>query len=88
MNYCRIMELPLTLELLDLDLSKKQTILDISSPKLLAFYLAINGYDILATNLEDYFVNDFDVFAQKFNLPTYPDIVQNNILLLFVIFKF
>jgi SAM-dependent methyltransferase len=69
MNYCRIMELPLTLELLDLDLSKKQTILDISSPKLLAFYLAINGYDILATDLEDYFVHDFDVFAQKFNVP-------------------
>jgi SAM-dependent methyltransferase len=69
MNYCRIMELPLTLELLDLDLNKKQTILDISSPKLLALYLAINGYDILATDLEDYFIQDFDVFAQRFNVP-------------------
>jgi SAM-dependent methyltransferase len=69
MNYCRIMELPLTLELLDLDLNKEQSILDISSPKLLALYLAINGYDILATDLENYFVQDFEVFARKFDVP-------------------
>jgi SAM-dependent methyltransferase len=63
------MELPLTLELLNLDLNKQQTILDISSPKLLALYLAINGYDILATDLENYFIEDFDIFAQRFNVP-------------------
>lgn len=40
MNYCRIMELPLTLELLDLN-DKNMSILDISSPKLLSLYLEI-----------------------------------------------
>lgn len=67
MGYTRIMELPLTWELLDLDLDKKEKILDISSPKLLALYLAVNGYDIVASDLEDYFISDFKIFSNKFN---------------------
>lgn len=65
MNYCRIMELPLTLELLELQ-GKDQSILDISSPKLLALYLAANNYNIIASDLDDYFVKDFEIFERKF----------------------
>lgn len=67
MNYCRIIELPLTLELLELN-NKNLSILDISSPKLLALYLAINQYDIMASDLEEYFVNDFRVFSDTFGM--------------------
>jgi SAM-dependent methyltransferase len=69
MNYCRIMELPLTLKLLDLGKDKKERILDISSPKLLALFLAINGYNIVASDLEDYFISDFEVVAKKCSVP-------------------
>ncbi|WP_341528886.1 class I SAM-dependent methyltransferase [Nostoc sp. UHCC 0302] len=67
MNYVRIMELPLTIELLDLNI--KQAILDISSPKLLPLYLAVSGYQKLTiSDLLDYFVEDFKSFSQEFTI--------------------
>jgi len=67
MNYCRIMELPLTLELLELN-DQDVSILDISSPKLLSLYLALNHYDIIASDLEEYFVEDFQLFSKKLGI--------------------
>jgi SAM-dependent methyltransferase len=59
MNYVRMIELPLTNILLDLD--KESRILDISSPKLLSLYLGTNGFpDITISDVEDYFVDDFE----------------------------
>lgn len=68
MNYARIMELPLTLLLLNA--IKDDVILDVSSPKLLAMFFALNGYDgVVAADLEDYFVDDFEVFKHYAKLP-------------------
>ncbi len=67
MNYVRIIELPLTLELLDLN--TEQAILDISSPKLLPLYLAVSGFkNITISDLLDYFVEDFKSFSEEFNI--------------------
>jgi SAM-dependent methyltransferase len=67
MNYVRIIELPLTLELLQLN--KNESILDISSPKLLSLYLATNGFDRLTiSDLLDYFIEDFQLFSEKFSI--------------------
>ncbi|MDZ8185817.1 MAG: class I SAM-dependent methyltransferase [Nostoc sp. ChiSLP02] len=67
MNYVRLMELPLTIELLDLD--TEQAILDISSPKLLPLYLAVSGFkNIIISDLLDYFVEDFQAFSEVFNI--------------------
>jgi SAM-dependent methyltransferase len=61
MNYARIIELPLTQLLLNA--SKDDAILDISSPKLLALSLALNGYEgVVAADMEDYFVDDFEIY--------------------------
>ncbi len=66
MNYVRIIELPLTLELLELN--KNESILDISSPKLLSLYLAFQGYKITISDLLDYFIDDFKLFSDKFGI--------------------
>ena len=67
MNYARIMELPLTLLLLKA--RKEDLILDVSSPKLLALCFALNGYDrVVAADLEDYFVKDFETYKKWSNL--------------------
>jgi ubiquinone/menaquinone biosynthesis C-methylase UbiE len=71
MNYVRIMELPLTFELLDAE--KEHKILDISSPKLLSLYMSINGYrNLTISDIEDYFVEDFKRYSEEFSLA--PDI--------------
>lgn len=65
MNYVRIMELPLAWELLDT--SPDERVADLSSPKLLALYLAAHGWSGLTiADIEDYFVNDFEVFSRQF----------------------
>jgi 2-polyprenyl-3-methyl-5-hydroxy-6-metoxy-1,4-benzoquinol methylase len=64
MSYARIMELPLTMHLLDAQPDER--ILDVSSPKLLALYYALYGYKhVVAADVEDYFVGDFDVFRRR-----------------------
>lgn len=73
MNYPRIMELPLTLELLDLNYN--HSILDISSPKLLSLYLAEIGFKkITISDIEDYFIKDFASYLKAFNLSAKLDI--------------
>lgn len=67
MNYVRIVELPLTLELLQLQ--KDESILDISSPKLLSLYLAVNGFNqVTISDLLDYFIDDFKLLSDKFKI--------------------
>jgi SAM-dependent methyltransferase len=67
MNHDRIMEVPITALLLDAKQNDK--ILDISSPKLLALYYALNGYNhVVAADLEEYFVKDFNTFNKELNL--------------------
>ncbi|MCX7595551.1 MAG: methyltransferase domain-containing protein [Fischerella sp.] len=67
MNYVRVMELPLTLEMLELD--KDLSILDISSPKLLALYLAANKFNKLTiSDLTDYYLEDFRIFSSEFQI--------------------
>lgn len=69
MNYVRLMEIPLTLYYLDLKPSKNPRILDISSPKLLSLYLMLNGFkNIVITDLEDYFVKDFQILSEEFKV--------------------
>jgi SAM-dependent methyltransferase len=62
MSYTRLMELPLTH--LMLQPSREDKVLDIASPKLLALFYALKGNDVVATDLEDYFLGDFDVFSK------------------------
>jgi SAM-dependent methyltransferase len=63
MNYVRIIELPLTLQLLNP--RRTDRILDVSSPKLLALYLARRGFgNTVAADLEEYFVGDFDIYRK------------------------
>lgn len=67
MNYVRIMEIPLTLEFLDLKLD--DSILDISSPKLLSLYLAVMNYrNLTITDVENYFVDDFKIYSKYFKI--------------------
>ncbi|MDP8219381.1 MAG: methyltransferase domain-containing protein, partial [Candidatus Theseobacter exili] len=67
MDHDRIMEIPLTALLLDAKQNDK--ILDISSPKLLALYYALNGYNhVVAADLEEYFIKDFNTFNKEANL--------------------
>jgi SAM-dependent methyltransferase len=67
MNYARIMELPLTLLLLQA--TKNEAILDVSSPKLLALYYALMGCrGVVTADLEDYFVSDFETYKEHANL--------------------
>jgi SAM-dependent methyltransferase len=62
MNYVRIVELPLSLLLLDT--SPTDRIVDLSSPKLLSLYLAAKGWrNLTIGDIEDYFVEDFRVYA-------------------------
>lgn len=63
MNYARIMELPLTDIMLDLQSGDR--ILDVSSPKLLAACYGLEPRQkLVAADLEDYFVGDFSAFAK------------------------
>lgn len=65
MNYVRMIELPLTIILLDL--KKESRILDISSPQLLSLYLGTNGFpNITISDIEDYFVGDFKIYTKEF----------------------
>lgn len=65
MNYVRIVELPLALQLLDT--SPQDRIVDLSSPKLLSLYLAANGWRHLTiSDIDDYFIEDFRRFAALF----------------------
>jgi SAM-dependent methyltransferase len=66
LNYARIMELPLTLHLLGA--AGKSRILDVSSPKLAALYLSSNDADITTSDLEEYFVDDFEKYKQCLSL--------------------
>ena len=67
MNYVRLIELPLTLELLDV--RKAHFILDISSPKLLALYMVVKGHaNFCISDIEDYFVKDFEVYSEVFKV--------------------
>ena len=71
MNYVRIMELPLTLELLEA--KKNHKIMDISSPKLLALYMSVMGYkNMTISDISDYFVDDFKQYLEVFHIK--PDI--------------
>lgn len=65
MNYVRIMELSLTLELLDL--APAHHVVDISSPRLLSLFLALQKYKNLhITDIENYFLKDFEVYKKEF----------------------
>ena len=71
MNYARIIELPLTFNLLKAH--KNHHILDISSPKLISLYMMAKGFDNLTiSDMEDYFKEDFKVFGKNFS--TVPNI--------------
>lgn len=61
------MELPLTVLLLQAE--KNEKILDVSSPKFLALYYALKGFSgVVAADLEDYFINDFEAFNRHAKL--------------------
>ena len=63
MNYARMMELPLTILFMNAD--RKDRILDVSSPKLLSLFLAREGHTgVVAADLEDYFVADFEAYQR------------------------
>lgn len=67
MNYVRIIELPLTYELLELN--RGQSVLDISSPKLLSLYMGMIGiHNLIVTDVEDYFIRDFETFSEIFGI--------------------
>jgi SAM-dependent methyltransferase len=62
MNYVRIVELPLALQLLET--TPQDRILDLSSPKLLSLYLAACGWKKLTiSDIDEYFVDDFRIYA-------------------------
>lgn len=56
MNYWRCLEVPLTAWALQAKPGER--VVDLSSPKLLALYLSLQGYSVMATDISDYFVND------------------------------
>jgi len=63
MNYARTMELPLTM--LMLHAQPKERLLDVSSPKLLSLCYARWGFrHLVAADVEDYFVADFEAYAR------------------------
>jgi len=65
MTYVRMIELPLTIILMDLE--KESRILDISRPKMLSLYLGTNGFTkIKISDVEDYFVEDFKIYLKEF----------------------
>ena len=65
MSYVRMIELPLTILLMDL--KSEFRLMDISSPKLLSLYLGTNGFsDIVISDSEEYFVEDFEIYAREF----------------------
>jgi SAM-dependent methyltransferase len=67
MNYVRQMELPLVMELLSV--KKEDSVLDVSSPKLLALYYSIMGVkQVVASDRDDYFVNDFEQYSEQLSL--------------------
>ena len=66
MNYVRLLELPITLELLDIKNSDE--ILDISSPKLLSLYLAHKKNKITISDSNDYFLSDFNIYKNQLPL--------------------
>lgn len=67
MNYVRLIELPLTFELLDI--KKNHVILDISSPKLLALYMVAKSHaNLCISDIEDYFVKDFEAYSEAFKV--------------------
>lgn len=70
MAYWRYVELPLTLWYMSKNIRAGQTLLDIGSPKLLALYLAVSNPDtkVIASDISDYFVPDFEGFKDKFAL--------------------
>lgn len=64
LNYARVMELPLTDILLEA--ASGDRILDVSSPKLLAVYYGLmNSIELVAADLEDYFIHDFETFREQ-----------------------
>lgn len=68
MNYVRLMEVPLTKLLLDVHPGER--ILDIGSPKLLALYYALQARnEVVATDLESYFREDFERYREAEKLP-------------------
>lgn len=69
MNYVRIIELPLSLILLEA--KPNHHILDISSPKLLPLYMNLTGYQHMTiSDGDDYFVKDFETYRNVLNLST------------------
>ncbi|MEQ9098756.1 MAG: methyltransferase domain-containing protein [Imperialibacter sp.] len=61
MNYVRQAEIPLVLSLLNP--SPNEKVLDVSSPKLLALYMALKNFKVCATDADPYFVDDFCKYA-------------------------
>ncbi len=73
MNYARIMELPLTHHLLAA--SRSDRILDVSSPKLLALLYAEAGYrNVVAADLEEYFLGDFQAYIDNAKVAVATDV--------------
>jgi len=63
MNYARIMELPLTMLLLNA--ARADRVLDVSSPKLLSVCYSRWGFrHLVAADIEDYFIRDFGVYRE------------------------
>ena len=56
MNYWRCLETPLTAW--GLQAKPAHVVLDLGSPKLLALYLSLQGYSVIATDISDYFIKD------------------------------
>lgn len=75
MNYVRLMELPLTLTLLEP--KKDLRFLDISSPKLLPFFLSISGYrDLVIADNVNYFSRDFSLFGEFFSFKNHIELLD------------
>jgi SAM-dependent methyltransferase len=68
MNYVRMMEIPLAMELLDA--VPDDRLLDISSPKFLTFYYAFTHKHLINADVDDYFVPDFETFYRVFGTNT------------------
>lgn len=66
MNYARQMEIPITAKYLNA--RHKERILDISSPKLLALYYSAVGANVVAGDLEEYFVSDMNCYKELLGL--------------------
>jgi len=67
-NYWRTLEFRIVLK--ELRPNQSDTILDIGSPKLLSLYLADKvGARVLATDIESYFIRDYEVFRSFRHIP-------------------